>query len=321
MLMNHRSFLEPWGSAVPLFMVLAVVVFSLGTAVGLAQDKKADASAEAEIPPPETIDLTTLDGVSLKAMFYPGGKGKESVPVVLLHMFKGSRKDYEPLASHLQREGHAVLVPDLRGHGESTKVRDVPRPLVADSMPNAAFLAMVGADMEACKKFLMEKNNAGELNIEKLCLVGAEMGALVAAEYARSDWSWPVLATGKQGQDVKAMVLISPVWSYRGLQLRNALADVNVRSKLSVLIIVGEDSPRDARDASRLYKSLKRHHPDTNAEKEADRTLFYVPLRTSLQGTKMLDVENLMLSECVALFIKLRLVDQNFPWQDRSAVK
>ena len=54
-------------------------------------------------------------------------------------------------------------------------------------MPPAQFKAMVTCDMEAVKKFLWERNNAGELNIDKLCVVGAEMGASVAVNFALAD--------------------------------------------------------------------------------------------------------------------------------------
>jgi pimeloyl-ACP methyl ester carboxylesterase len=297
-------------------LAVAVVLLMVGSAVVSAQDNK----AAPKIPTPESVDLATRDGVALRATFYPGTKGNNTVPVVLLHMFKGSRKDYEKLAVYLQSQGHAVLVPDLRGHGDSTKVQGMARPLEADTMPRAAFLGMAEGDMEACKKFLVEQNNQGKLNIEKLCLVGAEMGAVVAADYAQLDWSWPVLATGKQGQDVKALVLISPVWSFRGLQLKQAMADPNVRGGLSVLIVVGKEKSRDAADANRLYSTFKRYHPDADAEKVADRSLFFIGLETSLQGTKILD-ENLRLNEMIAQFIQVRLVEQSFPWKERGKKK
>jgi pimeloyl-ACP methyl ester carboxylesterase len=294
-------------------LTAAVALLIVGSAVALAQDK----NAASKTPPPEPVDMATLDGVALKATFYPGTKGNQTVPVVLLHMFKGSRKDYQKLALYLQSQGHAVLVPDLRGHGDSTKVQGMARPLEADSLPRAGFLGMAEGDMEACKKFLVERNNKGELNIEKLCLVGAEMGAVVAADYAQLDWSWPVLATGKQGQDVKALVLISPVWSFHGLQMKQAMADPNVRGGISVLIVVGKEKARDAAEANRLYSTFKRYHPDADAEKAADRSLFFMELDTSLQGTKILD-ENLRLDEMIAKFIQLRLVDQSFPWKERG---
>ena len=306
---SRRMLLLRWSAR----LTAAVVLLMVGSLAVLAQDKK----AATKIPPPEDVDLATNDGVALRATFYPGTKGNNTVPVVLLHMFKGSRKDYQKLALYLQSQGHAVLVPDLRGHGDSTKVQGMTRPLEADSMPRAAFLGMVEGDMEACKKYLVERNNKSELNIEKLCLIGAEMGAIVAADYAQIDWSWPVLATGKQGQDVKAMVLISPTWSFRGLQMKQAIADPNVRGGISVLIVVGGQKARDAAEANRLYATFKRYHPDADAEKTADRTLFLMELDTSLQGTKIL-AENLKLDAMIAQFIKLRLVDQSFPWKERG---
>ncbi|MCX7425473.1 MAG: alpha/beta fold hydrolase [Planctomycetia bacterium] len=273
-----------------------------------------------ELPPPEPVDMLTRDGVRLKTTFFPGTKGKETAPVILLHMFKGSRNDYRGLAPYLQAQGHAVLVPDLRGHGDSTALRDSTKTLDADTMPRASFLGMVAGDMEECKKFLMGKNNKGELNINKLCIVGAEMGAIVAADYARLDWSWPALATGKQGQDVRALVLISPQWSSHGLQMKDAMASPAVRGGISVMLVVGKENSQDLREASRLNGIFRRYHPDADAEKPSDRTLFYLTLPTKLQGTKILDIPALQLGEGIAMFIKLRLVDQSFAWQERGGL-
>ena len=67
----------------------------------------------------------------MKATCFPGTKGPESIPVILLHGFSGkekaSRKDFtqeQGLASFLQEKlGCFVIVPDLRGHGDSTKIK------------------------------------------------------------------------------------------------------------------------------------------------------------------------------------------------------
>src|SRR5262249_2240725 len=83
------------------------------------------ASAKKKIPPPQNVSFKTADGVNLSATFYPSPLEKdalkEAVPVILLHSFKGSRADFSDLALVLQDAGCAVLVPDLRGHGQSTR--------------------------------------------------------------------------------------------------------------------------------------------------------------------------------------------------------
>jgi len=320
----------------PLALVLTLAVGGWLTAEVGAQTTKAPAQdrkkKEDTRPAPSQESLTTKDGVLLKATFFPGTKGNQSVPVILLHKFKGTRNDYSALADYLQSLGHAVLVPDLRGHGESTQVRGG-RPLEADTMPSLAFAGML-EDVEACKRFLMEKNDAGELNIEKLCVVGAEMSTPLALAWAQLDWSWPVLATGKQGQDVKALILLSPQRAFRSLQTRGALADPNIRSRLAIMIAVGKEDPKALRDARGMFSMLGRFHPDRAVDLDTDRkppdpnadpkkapecTLFLLPLPTRLQGTELLSGRGLPTAQWVAWFIKVRLADQDYPWKKRGS--
>ncbi|MEA1951808.1 MAG: hypothetical protein U9N87_10515, partial [Planctomycetota bacterium] len=176
-------------------------------------------------------------------------------------------------------------------------------------------------DMEALKRFLMKKNNEGELNIDKLCLVGAEMGAVVALDWARMDWSWPVLNTGKQGQDVKALVLISPQMAFHGLSAKQALALRPMLRELSVMILVGSENSRAVQQAKRFEAIFRRNQPGASAERLADRTLFYLPIETSLQGTKMLGSRSLKVEPRIAKFIELRLTNQSFPWKNRNPRK
>jgi len=63
--------------------------------------------------------FTAFDGMILSATYYRGANGKDSVPVVLLHGKGGSRSDFDPIISELLKAGMAVLVPDIRGHGNS----------------------------------------------------------------------------------------------------------------------------------------------------------------------------------------------------------
>ena len=174
-------------------LLMVIAIFS-GMALAIATPARAaDTAAKKEkgpqIPPPEDLVKETGDGLGLAMTYYPSGKGKQTIPVVLLHMWKQSRNDYRDLALGLQARGYAVIVPDLRGHGESTHLRGATRDETLDAakMSPLQFTAMVTQDMRAVKDFLWNRNNAGELNIDKLCVVGAEMGASVALDFALAD--------------------------------------------------------------------------------------------------------------------------------------
>jgi hypothetical protein len=74
-------------------------------------------------------------------------------------------------------------------------------------------------DMELLRKFLVKENDAGNLNLNKLCIVGAEMGASVASYYAAYDWTTVRREANRRpapSQDVKGLFLISPDWDFKG---------------------------------------------------------------------------------------------------------
>lgn len=277
-------------------------------------------AAEAEPPkvlPPEEVTLSTSDDLTIVGTYYPSKLGKKAVPVLLLHASRGNRGELAPLARKLQLAGHAVLAPDLRGHGDSSRPPARPGELRPEDYQD-----MVQVDLEAVKKYLMARNNAGELNIEKLCLVGVEMGAEVAINFAASDWDWPILATGKQGQDVKAMVLVSPEWSYKGLRIAEAVAHESVRSEIATMIIVGKGNSRYLAEARRLYASLERHHATTGGEGPNSRqTLWLKTPSTSLQGTRLVSEKSMKVDEMVIRFIDLRLVQPAIPWSERRSAE
>lgn len=264
----------------------------------LAEDDKP--KKEKEIPPPEDLVLTTGDGLELAVTYYPGTKGKQTIPVVLLHMWKQSRNDYKELAPTLQALGYAVVVPDLRGHGDSKHRKGASKDekLDAATLSASQFGQMVTKDMMAVKQFLWEQNNAGQLNIDKLCIVGAEMGASVALNFALADAvdqdnNRVQRAEYKVGRFVKALVLISPEPAFRGLPTRDATAYPAVQRDIPILMVVGKQDAKALQEAKRINSIFERHHPDptgdTVSEKNDKRTLFFVPLPTSLQGTKLLD--------------------------------
>jgi alpha-beta hydrolase superfamily lysophospholipase len=261
------------------------------------------------------ISLDTKDGVRLNAVYYPArnsARGKETVPIILLHMHKGSSADYKPLAEALSAAGHAVIVPDLRGHGESTRAERNGRTRKLDQLVKADYEAMIN-DLEAVKSFLLSEHNDGKLNIRKLCVVGAEMGAVVALNWAALDWNWPRLVTGPQGQDVRALVLITPQWGFKGLTIKSATVHADLLKSASVMIIAGAKDTANMDDARRLNQLFEKYHelppPDAPlAVRQEKQDLFFITPPTTLVGTKLLNEKSLRMEKVIADFINFRLV-------------
>jgi len=277
-----------------------------------------------KLPEPEDVSLETKDGVSIKATFYPGTAKKEAVPIIMVHGYDGQRGDFHSLAVYLQGLGHASIAPDLRGHGQSKvqkRADGTTITLEAEKLTKPNLEDMV-YDIQACKKFLMEKNNAGELNIEQLCVIGADLGAILAVRWAAGDWSLQDLPAYKQGKDVKALVLLSPPSAaIKGLTMREALAFPPVQ-QLSMMFVAGTKDSKSAAEAKKLYKSLETHHPklaDDDQDRLKRQELFLVQPEVSLSGTKLLGSGS-RVPQDIAKFIELRLVNRksDFAWQDRK---
>ena len=317
-------------AAPPMLVVILCWTAVFPAARCLADEvKKDDASAEKKIPPPENTVLHTGDGLMLAVTYYPSLKGKQAVPIVLLHDFKQSRNEYKDLALALQAAGNAVIAPDLRGHGDSTRIRGARRDetLNAATLNATQFGRMVTQDMKAVADFVWKRNNLGELNIDKLCVVGAGMGASVALNFAwydaiGYDYGGVYYGPLKLGQFVKALVLISPEWMFRGLPLRRAVSNDVVRSDIAMLILAGKRDDRAMAEAKRIHGIFERSHPVPTGDDRLDKqTLFLGGLDTSLQGTKLLDPK-FNVAGIIADFVYRRLQKSDesheWTWEERK---
>ena len=307
------------------FCMMLAIILSVSQPISGQETKN---KKEKKLPAPKSWTVKTKDGVSLACIYLAGTDGENTIPVILLHGFDGVGGEFTRLALFLQNEGHAVVVPDLRGHGESIRQhgRDGNTHTIdADKMRTNDFHGMYRYDLEAVKKNLLTEHNAGKLNIELLTLVGSEMGAIVAANWAVLDWSWPVLPSLKQGQDVQAMVLVSPKSAFKGIKLQPAFQHEDIR-KLSTLIMTGADQRRSLSEAKRIHTKLKRFHTTNTrgGKRSSPRSLFLASFPTSLQGTKLLDAQvrdrKLNPHEWIARFIEIRVASQReeFPWKKRE---
>src|SRR5262245_54328317 len=141
-----------------------IALVGLALAAGLALFTGPVHAQAPKTPKPRDITLHTGDGVEIAAVYYASARGKEAIPVILLHEYGGSGADRKALAECLQGEGFAALVPDLRGHGGSTKVKNG-KDLDHKKMPPKLCHAMYGkdGDIDVCKAFLLKENNLEKL--------------------------------------------------------------------------------------------------------------------------------------------------------------
>ncbi len=167
-----------------LLALWAAGIVGLETRPLLAQAQKAPPRA---VPQKfEDVTLTTKDGVFLQCTYYHGPESKQTVPLILLHDWDGQGGELRPLAQYLQRLRHAVIVPDLRGHGKSLQAQGIEEPIDRAKLRRPQIEAMI-LDVEAVKTFLLGENNDGKLNIEQLGVVGTGFGGLLALNWAVRD--------------------------------------------------------------------------------------------------------------------------------------
>ncbi len=265
-------------------------------------------------------DFITKDGVKLIVSYYPGNKEKDTIPVILLHDWKGDRRSLHSLAVFLQKNGCAVLVPDLRGHGESLnqldkRGRDVKLniPLRTAAPSKGLMTDIVAKDIEQCKRFLITQNDNGKLNIQKLCVVGVgPMGCALALAYTSMDWSWDP----SQGRDVKAVALVTPESNYGGLIMKNLILPA-MSDSLSVMILFGSDDSTAKKDAQQLYKIFEKNRGGEAKLSPAERSLFAIGIPTTLQGAKLLGNPDLPIEKRIAKFIELRVQTVEIFWKQR----
>ncbi|MBX3434768.1 MAG: alpha/beta fold hydrolase [Pirellulales bacterium] len=304
-------------------MLLATVAWGLVASPGaLAQQRDRVA------PDPAEYTLTTRDGVQLRITYFPSDAGVDATTVVLLHDQGESRAVLRELALALQTptdpQAHrrAVVTVDFRGHGDSKTALgydDAPIELDATQFRQEDYENMVGFDMEAIRSFLVEQNDGKKLNLNKLSLAGCGMGATIAAIWAAQDWATPPLAVRKQGQDVKALALVSPAWSYKGLALNPALRQPDVRQRVSLLLAYGDQSRDATRDARNILRNVEKFHPEPPADEGVTRkTLFVYEYPTTLQGTALVTKSEFALAPKLDEFLALRVDRIDFPWVGRK---
>ncbi len=280
--------------------------------------------------------LPTADDWQIYITYYPATAGKENLTkdapvVVLLHGDKENRLVWEGekgLAPRLQHEGFAVITVDLRKHGQSTNVArttgDSPaggKNTEGTNVQAADYGNMVDYDLPAVKKFIYEQHQLKRLNMNKMGIVAAETSVAVAVCFAADDWlkdpyddAPAVEMKTPRGQDVRALVLLSPPQRAHGLQFTEALTAVrNPDWNIAFLTLYGKLNKID----TSAIATHRRLFASTKANKDR---IYLHGYNVNLRGTDLLGKREVDAESTIVEFLKLHLKDlKDSEWRDRQS--
>lgn len=318
-------------------------LLAAGIALGLLAASGSPVCGQDPVAPsdptdPVSVELETSDGVLLKGTFFQADKANKETPIVVMLADEGeSPAIFDQVALGLQfavqdeeQVTISVLAIGLRGQGDSTRVRG-PNGEITDlrgsRLEQGDAVAMVARDMEAIRQYLVEKNDAGELNLNRLAYFGVGLGALIATNGAAVDWEVPILARGKQGRDVKALILVSPPWRQLGLEMLAPLRQEGVNSEVAFLLTYGGKDKKARDTVARILRQLPKEDAPTNrrgrAEAEEDDTpqakpsyprLVDLPGDSALQGSDWLKQAGRAGEKRIVEFLQEHLVKPPHPW-------
>jgi alpha-beta hydrolase superfamily lysophospholipase len=111
-------------------------------------------------------------------------------------------------------------------------------------------------DLQTVKEFLINEHNRGTINVRRLGIVGAELGALVALEWMQRAEFKENRTRGweKIDGDLTALVLISPQTAYWG---QKSPWEFNQQGNELPIMIVGPKDGKGADEAERVARKLR----------------------------------------------------------------
>ena len=293
--------------------IATAVLMAVGAAGTVhAQSKKKDEDPALQ---PRREILTTKDKVKINAFYFPSSEGKKAVPVMVVHEWKGQAGPYMKLFLELRKAGFAVVALEYRGHGQSktfTNTRGEEQDYNLAVMGRRDAEAIIRYDIEEVKQFMKEENNAGRLNLNALAMIGIGEGAIMAGYWSAQDWKVPSVGRMKQGQDVKALVYVSPEKNAYGMAMAGPLGDSNL-VRLPTLIAAGKGSPQ-GREASKLGSRLEGMKKRLNRGKASGYELLLA--NTNLSGPALVNEDSTVIPKIVS-FLKANLSEDANPWVDR----
>lgn len=267
--------------------------------------------------------LTTADSWPIHVTYLESPKGKESPVVVLLTAANGdqkltvTRRVWTDLATHLQKNGFAVLSVDLRKHGDSMPEGDIGKKQKRVRLVD--YRNMVLGDMEAVKAFLLDLHEKQKLNIRKTAIVSSGASGLVGAAFALNDWNKRPYDDAPRfedrtprGQDVRVIVMFSPRKT-RGFNTARILRPLrDPRWQIAFRFYHSSEDKSEAKFAKKLFELV-----DLKGEEYDElRSIEAAPVSAEgfLEGRVGKAVQ-----EDLARFLKTHLSELPSPWRSRTS--
>ncbi len=185
------------------------------------------------------ITFSTKDAKVLKAtLSYVKKEGVKKYPtVVLLHSLGYSSVDWGSLIPDLENSGYAVLAVDFRGHGKS--IYDVNfKKKSWIYFKKSAFLKYPNDVISILNE---TQKQAKVFSMDNMVIVGADIGANTA-----------VLVSKELKKKPKALVLISPTNSFKGLYIPVAMAEMGPIPVLSAVSVKDKYSVAQQKDLAKF---------------------------------------------------------------------
>ena len=291
----------------PLSGWLCLILFVLTASAPMAS------AQSTKKPVTEERDLITKDEMKLKITYYKASGGQDAPVVILLPGKKGSRQQWKELANDLQKGDFAVVAVDLRGHGESQLGKKT------ELLKKGDYQSMVAFDLEAVKDFLLEEHTKKNLNVNKLGIVACDFGASVALLYAELDWEKPRYEDSAnyadktpRGEDVQALVLITPDPSTPGLVAHKAVQAMKARG-LPIVIGVSDKNSHDVAAATKIFDQLT-----SKKDKEKEDPPYLWKYEGKLSGMDLVTHNPIFRSHIFA-FLNKYVKEHQSEWRDRRS--
>lgn len=243
----------------------------------------------------QKVNFKSYDGVFLVGNYWPSAQKTSGPCVLLIHRLGGNRleKGWDTLAEELSAKGFAVPSFDLRGHGESTTVKNVFWNAAANTRgirgANAkkekiefkefqpSYYPMLSNDIAAARVELLKRNNQRECNAKSMFIVAEEDSAALASlwivtEYQRRRplYNSQGFPTGEYsdpyGKDVAAAVWLSfrPRLGKTGavMPVNTWFANAEFRKNVPMCFLFGQQDTTAAHYAKTFYdKVLQADNP------------------------------------------------------------